>query len=146
MLNSVFQSISSRVRVPDRQQSTIVLTVGGVLMALLIFIFQYGRLVNERQTAEFVQADAQATQYAVQTVGAGLVLTATYSASDAFIAEIAHSQLGMIRDGEMLVQPVAIEVSDPALAQPTPMPSPTPRNYELWWKMLFNQRPIQTSP
>jgi cell division protein FtsB len=59
--------------------------------------------------------------------------------SEDAIAEWAHSQAGMVRDGEVLVVPIA--PSGEAYL-PTPMPTPIvepPSNWQVWMALLFGE-------
>ncbi len=55
------------------------------------------------------------------------------------IAEWAHSQAGMVREGEVLVIPIA---PPGGAVFPTPTPTPSlerPSNWEVWWALLFGE-------
>lgn len=126
-----------RVQLPDRQQSMAGLTITMVMVLFLAFIYQYGQRVNDRQKAETVESEAIATMNAASTEQVALIITATYSASDAYLAEVAHGDMGMVKPGEKLVVPVTAEDPNLALPTATPFPTVTPHNYDRWWSMFF---------
>ena len=116
------------------------------VMWLIIFIavgvLIMGDLNHRMADARRLDRDARVLETEVAHMATESVELQTQVAevtSEAVVGEWAHGEGGMVRDGEILVAPVAPpEATIVATLVPTPSLS-QPSNWEVWWALLFGK-------
>jgi cell division protein FtsB len=120
----------------ERRRGTTLLIVVLVAAGILILGDLNSRMVDARR----LERDAEALQTEVAaeaTRNADLKTQVAGATGEAQVREWAHSQAGMVQEGERLVVPLAEEGQYSAV---TPTPTPAlgePSNWEVWWALLF---------
>ena len=111
-----------------------------VIIFIVAGILILGDLNRRMADARRLDRDARAleTEVAHLATESGILQTKVAEVtSESLVGEWAHGEGGMVREGEILVAPIApLEVTP--VATPTPTPSlREPSNWEVWWALLF---------
>jgi cell division protein FtsB len=109
-----------------------------MVLAILIIGDLNGRMANARRLER--ESEVLATEVAeLATVQADLSTQVAGATSDAHIAEWAHGDAKLVREGEVLVIPVAppgtmrdFQASEDTRNEP-------PSNFQVWWALLFGK-------
>lgn len=119
-----------------------VLVLVGVVVAIYIGVdlnhrAQTGRLIQANELALEEQLDLASTRQVE------LLATREYVNSDAYVADYARNEAGMILPGEKRIVPLQSESAPvpTAIAKPTPDPAYDARQWQAWWR-LFTDAPL----
>lgn len=129
-----------------RQQITGFQVVFVSILAIgLLLTINFSARIRRSQLLGDVKGEVQATVAALQEQNVQLRRTVEFAQSDAAVAQWAHREGKMVREGEVLVIPI------PGAQLSTPVPSRTPvfiessqRNepeiptWKLWWSLFFD--------
>lgn len=119
-----------------------VLVLVGVVVAIYIGV----DLNHRAQTGRLIQANELALEEKMaleSTRQIELLATRDYVNSDAYIADYARNEAGMVLPGEKRIVPLQIESAPvpTAIASPTPDPAYDARQWQAWWR-LFTDAPL----
>ena len=107
-----------------------------VIVGILILGDLNRRMANARRLErDAVQLETEVGVMATERVQ--LMTSVAEATSEAIIAEWAHSDAKLVREGETLIIPL----SPPGqISVPTPIPGhdlETPSNWQVWWALIF---------
>ena len=113
-----------------------------VIIFIAVGVLIMGDLNHRMADARRLDRDARVLETEVAHLATEGVVLQTQVAevtSEAVVGEWAHGEGGMVRDGEILVAPVAPpEATIVATAVPTSSLI-QPSNWEVWWALLFGK-------
>ena len=118
------------------------ISVMWVIIFIAVGVLIMGDLNHRMADARRLDRDARVLETEVAQLATESVILKTQVAEvtgEAVVGEWAHGEGGMVRDGEMLVAPVA---PPDATIVATPIPTPglsQPSNWEVWWALLFGK-------
>jgi cell division protein FtsB len=112
----------------------VVLTVLGILLI--------GDLNSRMANARRLERESQVLATEVSALNTEQVDLATRVAgatSEAYIAEWAHGDAKLVREGEVLVVPVAPDGTQRSFQTADDVRLETPSNFQVWWALLFGK-------
>ncbi len=113
-----------------------------IVILIVVGILIIGDLNQRMGDARRLDRDARSLETVItslETENAILYTQVAQVTSEVLISEWAHEEGGLVREGEVLVVPLA-----PPESAPVFMPTPTPvlrqpSNWEVWWALLFGR-------
>jgi cell division protein FtsB len=118
--------------------------ISGVWVLILIAaaILVIGDLNRRMADARRLDRDARVLETEVAglaTENASLQTQVAEATSEDLVRKWAHEEGGMVKEGEVLVRPIAAQEATPKVTVTPTSSIPLPSNWEVWWALLFGR-------
>lgn len=132
-------------RLPFQGISSMQIVFGSILAICLLLAINFSGRIAAGRRIEGARSELEDEIRGLQAEATARAAALNYYSSDEFVFAWARGEGRMVRQNEILVVPV------PGIT--TPMPTPTPfispadadppaqENWELWWRLFFDQPP-----